>query len=88
MLKKIIITWVKGYQKVLSPDHSFWAKAMNNTPYCKHIPTCSEYMIEAVAKKWAIIWIAKWIARIGRCMPWNKGWYDPVDKKDLTKVSK
>lgn len=80
MLKKIIINWVKWYQKTLSPDHSFWAKAMNKTPYCKHIPTCSEYMIEAVEKKWAIVWTGLGIARIGRCMPWNKGWYNPVEK--------
>ena len=81
MLKKIIISWVKLYQKILSPDHSFWAKSMNKPPYCKHIPSCSEYMIEAVEKKWAFFWTAKGIARIARCMPWNKGGYDPVDKK-------
>jgi len=82
MLSKIIISWVKWYQKVLSPDHSFWAKSMNKTPYCMHIPTCSEYMIEAVEKKWAVIGTAKWICRICRCMPWSKWWYDPVEKKD------
>ncbi|MDQ7008977.1 MAG: membrane protein insertion efficiency factor YidD [Candidatus Gracilibacteria bacterium] len=82
MLDKIIINGVKGYQKVLSPDHSFWAKAMNTTPYCMHIPTCSEYMIEAVQKKGTLIGTAKGIARIGRCMPWNKGGYDPVDKEE------
>ncbi len=81
MLKKIIIIPVKIYQKILSPDHSFWAKALNKTPYCKHIPTCSEYMIEAVEKKWIVIWVSKGTARIMRCMPWNKGWYDPVEKK-------
>jgi len=49
--QKIIINSVKKYQKYISPDHSFWAKANNNVPYCKHIPTCSQYMIEAVEKK-------------------------------------
>jgi len=24
---------------------------MNKIPYCMHIPTCSEYMIEAIEKK-------------------------------------
>jgi len=51
MLKKIIIKIVKIYQRYLSPDHSFWAKSLDNPPYCKHIPSCSEYMIEAVEKK-------------------------------------
>jgi putative membrane protein insertion efficiency factor len=79
-MKIIIIYIVKLYQKILSPDHSFWAKWLNKTPYCKHIPTCSEYMIEAVEKKWTIIWVWKGIWRIFRCMPWNKWWYDPVIK--------
>jgi len=50
-MKNIIIKIVKLYQKYLSPDHSFWAKKMNNPPYCKHIPSCSEYMIETLDKK-------------------------------------
>ena len=49
IFQKTIINFVKTYQKYLSPDHSFWAK--NNPPYCMHIPSCSEYMIEAVEKK-------------------------------------
>lgn len=76
--QKIIINWVKTYQKYLSPDHSFWAK--DNPPYCMHIPSCSEYMIEAVEKKWAIIGSLKGIWRIMRCMPWSKWGYDPVEK--------
>jgi putative membrane protein insertion efficiency factor len=53
---------------------------MNKTPYCKHIPTCCEYMIEAVEKKWVVVWTSLGITRIMRCMPWNKGGYDPVEK--------
>ena len=81
MIKKILISTVKSYQKILSPDHSFWAKAMNKTPYCMHIPTCSEYMIESIEKKGIIIWTGKWLVRIWRCMPWSKWGYDPVEKK-------
>lgn len=80
IFQKTIIKIVKLYQKYLSPDHSFWAKARNNPPYCKHFPSCSEYMIEAVEKKWAFFWSLKWIRRILRCMPWSKWWYDPVEK--------
>lgn len=47
--QKFLIASVKTYQKILSPDHSFWAK--NRVPFCKYFPTCSEYMIEAVEKK-------------------------------------
>jgi putative component of membrane protein insertase Oxa1/YidC/SpoIIIJ protein YidD len=38
-------------------------------------------MIEAVEKRGAVVGLTKGIARIGRCNPWNKGGYDPVDKK-------
>ena len=53
-IQKILIYFVELYQKFLSPDHSFWAKAMNKPPYCKHIPSCSDYMKEAIEKKGAI----------------------------------
>lgn len=81
ILQKALIKLVKIYQKILSPDHSFWARTLNKPPYCKHFPTCSEYMIESIEKKWAILWWFNWIFRILRCMPWNKWGYDPVDKK-------
>lgn len=82
IFQNIIISLVKKYQKYISPDHSIWAKNINNPPYCKHIPSCSQYMIESVEKKWALKWLIKWILRILRCMPWNRWLYDPVDKKE------
>ncbi|MFA5917724.1 MAG: membrane protein insertion efficiency factor YidD [Candidatus Gracilibacteria bacterium] len=80
-LQKTLIKLVKIYQKLLSPDHSFWARGLDNPPYCKHIPSCSEYMIEAIEKKGAIVGTIKGTGRIMRCMPWSKGGYDPVEKK-------
>ncbi|NDK09954.1 membrane protein insertion efficiency factor YidD [Candidatus Gracilibacteria bacterium] len=79
-MKKILIFIIEVYQKYLSPDHSFWARKNNNPPYCKHYPTCSEYTKEAIEKKGALMGSLKGIGRILRCMPWNKGGYDPVDK--------
>lgn len=81
MLKKIIIYIIKLYQKYLSPDHSIWVKMLNKPPYCKHIPSCSDYMIESIEKKWLAKWLAKWTYRVLRCNPWTKWWYDPVEKK-------
>lgn len=80
IFQKAIIKSVKFYQKYFSPDHSFWAKH-RWCPYCKYFPTCSEYMIEAVEKKWAFKGFFMWIWRIMRCMPWNKWGYDPVEKE-------
>jgi putative membrane protein insertion efficiency factor len=80
-MKKLILFILALYQKYFSPDHSLWARAMNRPPYCKHIPSCSEYMVEAVEKKGVIVGILKGVWRILRCNPWSKGGYDPVDKK-------
>nr|MDD3720702.1 membrane protein insertion efficiency factor YidD [Candidatus Gracilibacteria bacterium] len=79
-MKKLFIFIIELYQKFLSPDHSIWAKAMNKPPYCKHIPSCSEYTKEAIEKKGVIIGGFKGLGRILRCMPWSKGGYDPVEK--------
>lgn len=88
-MKNFLILIVRQYQKYLSPDHSLWARAMNKPPYCKHIPSCSDYMIESLEKKWAIVGFGKGIARIMRCNPWSKWGYDPVDdtKKEIEKLS-
>ncbi|MCD5374936.1 membrane protein insertion efficiency factor YidD, partial [Candidatus Gracilibacteria bacterium] len=74
----LLISLVRLYQKTLSPDHSFWAK--DNAPYCKHYPTCSDYMIESIQKKGAFHGALKGIGRILRCNPWSKGGVDLVDK--------
>lgn len=82
MFKNLFISLIRQYQKYLSPDHSIWAKTLERPPYCKHIPSCSDYMIESIQKKWLLIGIWKGIGRILRCNPWSKGGYDPVDKID------
>lgn len=45
---------------------------------CRHLPTCSEYAEEAVARHgaWAGGWMA--LARVLRCHPWGASGYDPV----------
>ncbi|MDD2917317.1 MAG: membrane protein insertion efficiency factor YidD [Candidatus Gracilibacteria bacterium] len=80
MLSRFPIALIRLYQKYLSPDHSLWARAMNRPPYCKHIPSCSDYTIEAIEKKGVIQGILKGLWRILRCNPWSAGGYDPVEK--------
>ncbi|MDD2892035.1 MAG: membrane protein insertion efficiency factor YidD [Candidatus Gracilibacteria bacterium] len=81
MFSHILIALVRLYQRFLSPDHSIWARAMNRPPYCKHIPSCSDYMVESIEKRGVVGGILKGIWRILRCNPWSKGGYDPVEKK-------
>jgi len=40
-MKKIILSLIFIYQKLFSPDHSFWAQWRGW--YCKYYPSCSEY---------------------------------------------
>lgn len=47
-------------------------------PSCRHLPTCSSYMDEAIAKHglWAGGFMG--LARLCRCHPWGSSGYDPV----------
>lgn len=45
---------------------------------CKFVPTCSEYFIEAVARRGAVRGSIQGLRRILRCHPFSKGGYDPV----------
>ena len=49
---------------------------------CKHIPTCSNYAIEAIMEYGSIKGSILSFGRILRCNPLSKGGYDPVRKKD------
>ena len=62
---------IKLYQKIPGP----WHRA------CRHIPTCSNYGIEAINEYGSIkgSWLT--IKRILRCNPWGTSGYDPVIKE-------
>jgi len=46
--------------------------------HCRYHPTCSQYMLDAVAKHgpWRGFW--RGVKRIGRCHPWGGSGYDPA----------
>jgi putative membrane protein insertion efficiency factor len=70
-MRTVIITLVRAYQILISPLLPF--------NQCRYIPTCSQYMIEAVQKHGAArgFWLG--VKRIGRCHPYAKtSGYDPV----------
>lgn len=47
---------------------------------CRHIPTCSNYAIEAIETHGSIYGTSLAIKRILRCNPFTKPGYDPVPK--------
>ena len=69
MLNNLIITFVKFYQKAISP---FFISS------CRFTPSCSEYTIEALQKYNFFKALFLVIKRILKCHPWNKGGPDPL----------
>ena len=65
----IAVGAVRLYQLVLSPVIP---------PRCRHLPTCSEYAIEALREHGLLRggWLA--VRRIARCHPLGTSGYDPV----------
>lgn len=45
---------------------------------CRFTPTCSQYMLEALAEHGAARGLGLGLWRILRCNPWARGGYDPV----------
>jgi len=68
-VKWLAMAFIRFYQKCISPLLG---------PHCRYLPTCSQYMLEAVGR----YGVAKggWLGfkRLLRCNPWAKGGYDPV----------
>lgn len=55
---------------------------------CRHVPTCSQYALEAVKIHGPFkgFWLAA--KRIAKCNPWGTHGHDPVPDKDQIKVKK
>ncbi len=67
--QKLVITGIKGYQRLVSP-------LLGSN--CRFFPTCSAYAIEAI-NRFGVVkggWLAS--KRILKCHPLNAGGEDPV----------
>ena len=72
VLQYVFIFPIKVYQAVISP----WFPGS-----CRHVPTCSQYTIEAI-KEWGPLkgmWLG--LKRLAHCHPWGTFGYDPVPKR-------
>lgn len=76
-MKKTLIFLIKIYQTIPGPWHDA----------CRHTPSCSNYMMEAIEVHGCFkgLWLG--IKRICRCNPWGTMGYDPVPKKTNKKNS-
>lgn len=81
MLRKILIfpflILLKFYKLAISPLLP---------PSCRHIPTCSEYAVEALKTHGLIR--GSWLAakRLSKCHPWGTHGYDPVPKVRVKEI--
>ena len=71
-MRKIIIKIIKVYQKIPGP----WHRA------CRHVPTCSNYAIEAIETFGCFKGGFMSLKRIIRCNPFGTSGYDPVIKEE------
>jgi putative membrane protein insertion efficiency factor len=50
-------------------------------PSCRHTPSCSDYMIQAIRKWGPGGGLKLGLKRLVRCHPWGAGGHDPVPEK-------
>jgi len=70
-IKKIILALLSFYQA-----SSTWRQ-----PCCRFVPSCSQYSREAIERFGIIQGAILSIKRIGRCHPFGKYGFDPVDPR-------
>jgi putative membrane protein insertion efficiency factor len=69
-LDRVLLRW---------PVHIYrWTLRPLIGPNCRHLPSCSDYALEAIAinGSWRGLWLTA--ARLSRCHPWGSSGYDPV----------
>ncbi len=69
-MREILIGIIKVYQMIPGPWHDM----------CRHVPSCSNYGIEAIKIHGAFYGSYLTIKRILRCNPFGTSGYDPVPK--------
>ena len=72
ILTVVLLLFVKAYQLFISP-------LLPKT--CRHLPTCSEYTVEAIKTLGPYRGSLKSIVRILKCNPLGSHGYDPVIKR-------
>ncbi len=68
-MKLVLTLLLRAYKRLISPLLP---------PACRHVPTCSEYALEAVERHGALRGLALALWRLLRCHPFARGGYDPV----------
>ncbi len=83
----INVTMKKIWISILTAPIKFYRYAIS--PYtpasCRHVPTCSEYTLEAIRVHGLKgLWMG--MKRLSKCHPWGTSGYDPVLPKGMRKI--
>jgi putative membrane protein insertion efficiency factor len=70
-MKRLVSAPIRFYRRYLS--------GLKRVSTCRFAPTCSEYALEAIEKRGALVGTLKALWRILRCNPLFRGGYDPVE---------
>ena len=70
-MKRLLSAPIRFYRRYLS--------GLKRAPTCRFVPTCSEYALEAIERRGAVVGTLKALWRILRCNPLCRGGYDPVE---------
>lgn len=68
-----------GRSLLAAPIHVYrWTLKPFVGQQCRHLPTCSDYALEAIKTNgcWRGLWLT--VSRLARCHPWGTAGYDPV----------
>ncbi|MEI6668204.1 MAG: membrane protein insertion efficiency factor YidD [Acidobacteriota bacterium] len=66
---RVILGILKAYKRLVSPLFS---------GSCRYLPSCSDYMAEAVRRHGAFFGVGLGLMRVGRCQPFGGSGLDPV----------
>lgn len=80
MLKKLVLSLIRLYQKTLSLDHGPLKKYVSFGA-CRFRPTCSEYTYQAVQRFGVLKGLYLGSRRVLKCHPFHPGGIDEVPKK-------
>ncbi|MCY3569862.1 MAG: membrane protein insertion efficiency factor YidD [Chloroflexi bacterium] len=71
-MNRLVLQLLHVYQLALSP----FAASLGSQ--CRFEPSCSQYMIDAVRARGALIGVSLGLWRLLRCNPLSRGGYDPA----------
>ena len=77
-LQHMLVLAIRAYRVTISPAQAF---LFGSTGGCRFTPTCSNYALDAVRQRGAVVGTALAAKRICRCHPWGGCGHDPVPEQ-------